>query len=707
MELRLPELGNRLRALPPLFLRAGQGLLRLRSRAEWLPWLSLGLAALLVASAAILALGYGGRLADARTLARHGARLAIEHPVVAVQPRMLPVIRSRMPGFDGNDEFSFLRDGGAAASELQAELDQVTRAVLASVDGHPYRTLGLVPARPSSLAWLGYPWVHLGLLHIGAVLLLLLCVGPVLERLWGRRLLAAVLLTATLAGGLAFYALHRGGDRPLVGASVWVAGLCAACLVRLRGRPVAWLAWLPGVEALRFSSWVVAPFWVGCELLLWWASAGGAPRGLEPLPAYAADAAGAAIGAAAALAFERLRLEDRFGAGLAEPAAARSATRFDFAQVQALRARGQAERAYELLRAEIARSARHRDAVVTYFEMAVERGEAGQAAPAMQKLIREELRRGAAEVAVSHWRSLCEAAPEARLPAELLLRLIPGIQQEDGELMARTALEQLGPTDALPLAQAAVLARLASPIDARRAAAAARRALAAEGLRPEVRADLEAIAARVRPERGEIEEEEAPPEIEAKEPPPNAFYEEQDRSAFGSVGQAELTAPGDEDRWMAPVDPDAVPNPLAGVAPARPIAVAEAIPEQLSAEGLVVQLEGRGATRIPYRRLHAVSAVGVRGLGPRPVVLVDLVVRSSRPDGRPHRVVRLRGDRFDPRRLAAGSSSPLAALRAFVAELARLGGIPCLPEAQAGQAGAIPVFEALEHYEREVLAPQL
>ena len=77
----------------------------------------------------------------------------------------------------------------------------------------------------------------------------------------------------------------------------------------------------------------------------------------------------------------------------------------------ALRASGDADGAYALLLAETERSARNRDAVTTFWEMAVQREEPERAAPAMLGLIQEELRRGAGEVAVAHWLELARHAP--------------------------------------------------------------------------------------------------------------------------------------------------------------------------------------------------------------------------------------------------------------------------------------------------------
>ena len=78
----------------------------------------------------------------------------------------------------------------------------------------------------------------------------------------------------------------------------------------------------------------------------------------------------------------------------------------------------------------------------------------------------------------------------------------------------------------------------------------------------------------------------------------------------------------------------------------------------------------------------------------------ELVERSRQGDraafGEPR-------DRFDPRRLAAGQSDPLDALRAFVARLLAAGGGIPLPDAASAAGRPVRVFPELAVYHSEVL----
>jgi hypothetical protein len=82
------------------------------------------------------------------------------------------------------------------------------------------------------------------------------------------------------------------------------------------------------------------------------------------------------------------------------------------------------------------------------------------------------------------------------------------------------------------------------------------------------------------------------------------------------------------------------------------------------------------------------------------VLLVDLCLSA---EAEPElQVLRLRSDRFDPRRLAA-ASSPLEALRAFVSALAAAAHAPLLPADDAAGEAPLRVYRDLATYQREVL----
>jgi hypothetical protein len=218
----------------------------------------------------------------------------------------------------------------------------------------------------------------------------------------------------------------------------------------------------------------------------------------------------------------------------------------------------------------------------------------------------------------------------------------------------------------------------AAELDANLAATAARRALAGDGLDPAARAECGAIAAR----SAKPDDDDEMPVVAAKTPAPSVFYQEADRSAFGAIGEA----------WSAL---DSFPDG----------ALSEARPVRLAAQGLVVEADGRGEWPLAFDRVRAVAVAGVRGLTQRPVVLVDLMVDGGGTE-RPLTLVRLRSDRFDPRKLMPDASQPLAALLGFARRIAEGARAPLLPNTDgAATPGGVPVFESLDAYHEQVLRP--
>jgi hypothetical protein len=137
--------------------------------------------------------------------------------------------------------------------------------------------------------------------------------------------------------------------------------------------------------------------------------------------------------------------------------------------------------------------------------------------------------------------------------------------------------------------------------------------------------------------------------------------------------------------------------------PLRTLRVREALPRALESDALLLDVPGRKPIRLSLRRLHAVALAGVRGLsdreGDKPVLIVDLLLSA---EAEPElQVLRLRSDRFDPRRLSVvPEASPLKALRAFVTALATAAHAPILPPAVDA---TLRVYRDLPTYHREVL----
>jgi len=207
------------------------------------------------------------------------------------------------------------------------------------------------------------------------------------------------------------------------------------------------------------------------------------------------------------------------------------------------------------------------------------------------------------------------------------------------------------------------------------ARAAAKRALADKTLAEARRADLESLVQRLCAE--EKAAMSAPDE--QKELPVNVFYAEQDRSGFGDVG--DLTQFGDPGETF-PCDLVVSANPIA-----------------LESGSLVVEIESDAFRSVPYPAVSVVSVAGVGGLGPRPVVIVDVFATDPANSESGLCIYRLRGDRFDPRRLVPYEKDPLAALRSFLEQILERTQARPLPDPAAARANPVKLFESLEAYQ--------
>jgi membrane associated rhomboid family serine protease len=670
--------------------------------------------------------------------------------------------------------FAFLRDGEASAE--QSELDQLVSRAFGRLDAHPYRALGLVPAQGASLSLATYAFVHGGWIHALLTCLLLLAAGPLLEAVWGTRLFAAACAGAMLSGALAFSLVHGDLDQALVGGGALVSALVAAVNVRFWEREVdvgRWLAPFAELE-LRMPAWGLAVGWLVYQGACVWAAQGDLPGGLENAQGLTASLAGAAAGAGFAFAFTKLGLEERFGAPLEATAARVPVGRFDIEKVQRARARGELESAFQMLRAETRRNARNRDVVLLFWEIAVEHDQAAAAAPVMLQLIREELRRGALDAAVSQWRRVGERVPGALLEPPLLLKLLPLIRSKLGDDAAVLALHQAadpanrGFTPEL----GAQIAREAAALEPEIAVKVAKRTLAAKSITPELASELNTLVTKLEPRSAADDEMGALPVV------PSIQFDDDDahdRSDFGAVDDlsadpeaapappaaaakapaapasaatappatsppapavapAPVVAPASaiepsptpEPAPVAEAQADAAPPLTEEPAPAAPpaaeepasedpladgpayarfasVRVANAAPLALEEDALLIYVSGKGQSRLQFGRIKAVSLAAVRGLGPKPVVLIDLLLSGPQPGPDPLMLVRLRSDQFDPRKLVPSAAGALEALLALVETLLKRTRGAALPDAAAGRGRPLRMFDSLDAYSSEVL----
>jgi hypothetical protein len=307
----------------------------------------------------------------------------------------------------------------------------------------------------------------------------------------------------------------------------------------------------------------------------------------------------------------------------------------------------------------------------------------GAAAEALLRVVRDELQRGHDEAAVAHWLALVAAGLDAHAEPALAIR-VAAVLRDGGRTEAavsalRAALHRSGGPNGL--AVAARVARAATELDPHLAVDAAWRALASHELELLDRQDMERLIARLqRTEPIEPSEDARPPGAPAKAPEQSA---------------EPARAP------EAPVRPE----PIELDHRPRRLEVALAVPVAIEPAGLRVALEGGAGRLVRWREIDAVAVGAVDGLGAKPVLVVDLVAGWRRPPEEPLRIVRLRGDRFDPRKVVE-AASPVDALRELVDRLLGESGAEPLPDLRAARGRPFAGFRDLVAFEEDVLVAE-
>jgi len=137
--------------------------------------------------------------------------------------------------------------------------------------------------------------------------------------------------------------------------------------------------------------------------------------------------------------------------------------------------------------------------------------------------------------------------------------------------------------------------------------------------------------------------------------------------------------------------------------PKRQVKAVEAIPVEQFSDAIEIDADGRGKSKLPLSRVEAIVVVGISGLAPRPVLLVDFALNWSADVSETLKVIRFRSDRFDPREFEPNMSNPLEALTAWIRRLQAGSDATCLPS-RSILAGDFARYGSVEEYEGEVLA---
>ncbi len=307
------------------------------------------------------------------------------------------------------------------------------------------------------------------------------------------------------------------------------------------------------------------------------------------------------------------------------------------------------------------------------------------AAEALLRVVRAELERGHNEAAVAHWLALGAAGLEAHSDATLAVRMAALLRDRGRRADAAAALRSaLGACDGVEgCAVAARVARAAVELEPGLALDACAKALGSDALDPLDRRDLELLREKLgsaAPGRAG----DAP-----CEPDP------------GPVG-AEPWPVGPATSAEAPLRPE----PIELGHHARRLDVELAVPLAIEPGGLRVASGADRHRLVTWREVDAIAVGAVEGLAAKPVLVVDLVAGWRMPPGEPLRILRLRGDRFDPRKLVPTSGSPVDALRELVDRLLGETGADPLPDLRAARGRPFAGFRDLTAFEEDVLVAE-
>ena len=577
----------------------------------------------------------------------------------------------------------------------QAQLDGLTQSALAGGGvpvEHPYRKWGFTPNAPSLVTLLTHMFMHAGWMHLFGNMFLFFLAGPALEDKWGRPLFGAFYVASGVASAAFFALMTKQASLPLVGASGAIAGVLGAFLVRfLRTELRFAYFFIVGFRVLRGTfeapAWLMLPIWFGNELLSAWLGDMIGGSGV----AYWAHVGGFLFGVGAAFAIQKAQLEERFIQGAIEAKVTLARGNPAVEQAAQLRAGGDAAGAFALLEAESKKAPRDVDVALGFWDaaVAVQRPEAAQRgfAQAISRLSAGE----SLPTALGYWTELVKVVPTALVEPATLLRFVPALRKEKRTAEASRALrDAVNPANrGLTSAQALRVMDLARESDPAVAFTAAKRALEAPDLPPPTRARVEQELAKL---EGAAAAAPLPP------PVPQPKVEAAPAAA----------APADRALELAP-DPE-YDVPLPSLAAGLPVLeqrwsdvkVTEAAPTALDESALTLSLAGGRGGRLELGKIQGIAVGTVSDLGPKPVILVDLLLNHSEIVEGPLRLVRLRSDRFDPRKLAQGAT-PLAAFQAFLNLLAERTNAALLPDPESFRGGAFEKFADVATWQREVL----
>jgi membrane associated rhomboid family serine protease len=606
----------------------------------------------------------------------------------------------------------------------QERLDDLVGEAVGQLSEHPTQRWGMLAGAHRPQALFTHVLLHAGWLHLLGSLVALVLLGFYLEGTWGASLFTGVAVGSAVAAAIAFGASVDPGAGTWIGSSGLIAGLLGAFAIRFGD------GWRDPARALVFATGALVlavPLLIGVQ----W-SVVGEGSAVAVGDSSLALLASFVFGAAAAVGIRIAQLDQVFGRRVS--GGARTPTnRVQLDRALELHAAGRLDPSFTLLTNLLRENRNDRDAALALWDVANDLGRPAAAATALLGVIRDEVKRGANEQAVQHWLELAEAALERDAEPALAIRVATLLAAADQRTAAAHALQHALARSggATGPALASRVARAASSIDLETAVEAAWRALGFAELTLEERQSLEGLLAEVLPRNAEAARrsrpvpsarplasraapaEPSPARSNAAPPAPARVVDPEleflERVAFDEDlvrdgAPAPVAALGREP--VAHGVPDVFsgkPDAIEIESASRTLEAIFAVPTEFDAEGLCITASNGAQKRVRYDRIAAISVVAVSNLGPKPVILVDLILNWMSLSDEPLRIIRLRCDRFDPRRLAPDHAAPVDALRAIIEKLLRATNATPLPDIESAKGLPFAGFDDLASYHRDVL----
>lgn len=584
----------------------------------------------------------------------------------------------------------------------QARLDElVAKAYDARMQSDPAWHFGVLDGKSELQNYIAHVFVP-GV-TAGAILsiVVLLLVGIPLERTWSSPVLGAVAVGSFFAVAHAYLIFDASSGVPWHGSAGLAGALLGAYFIRGLGGHFT----VPG--------WILLPVWLGVESFVvrgfWIDDFGSVP--------WATLCAAIGFGAMVAGILRVLNIEQTLDS---RALSGRSwEPNLLVTRAAQLRSDDDPCQAFDLLQAAWRDEPENTEICEAFFSIAVEVGQPEAAATAILPSLRTALHQGDVQQAIDYWFPLalkkCAVELEPTAFVRLGEALLDASHPDEAFFSLRSALSAGGSSS-----HARRIVNIARDLDEGLARQAASMALQDPSLDPKSRGELEATASESVEEQVAQVVEELLGDVRSQfDQGVSAEHQTFEITAFPLELDPEPRVPclewsslDLEADFMTPdlseelgsggqIDLSDLKSSGSGF-DLRDLEALDAVPVAVVESGLEIEIEGRGKSHLPFSRIQAISIATVAGLGTRPVLVIDLVLNWFGGSEEPMKIIRLRGDRLDPRGLSTGKGNPLEVLTAWVVELERQSGSTCLPT-RGILSGSYSKHASLVAYEREVL----